>query len=60
MYVLKGLAEGRWHLLVQVLVMPLMFPGAIGNELICTCLFDVVVEPGQVEFVHAETDEVQK
>ena len=60
MHVLKGLAQGRRHLLVEVLVMPFMFPGTIGNELICTCLFDVVIEPGQVEFIHAKADEVQK
>ena len=37
-----------------------MLPGPISNKLICTCLLDVIVEPWQVELVHAKADEVQE
>ena len=43
MDVLERLAERSWHLLVEVLVMSLMLPGAIRDELISACLLDVVV-----------------
>ena len=60
MHVLERLAERSWHLLIQVLVMALVLPNAVRDELIRACLLDVVIEPGQIEFVHAEAYQVQK
>ena len=37
-----------------------MLPDAVRDELIRARLFDVVVEPRQVELVHAEANQVQK
>ena len=56
MYILERLAQRSRHLLVQVLMVPLVFTSPIGNELVRTCLLDVIIEPWQVELVHAEAN----
>ena len=33
---------------------------SIFDELVCTCLIDVVLEPRKIEFVYAEADEVEE
>ena len=60
MHILERLTQRSGHLLVQVLMMPLVLSRPISNELICACLLDVIVEPGQIELVHAEAYEVQE
>ena len=60
MNVLEGLAERRRHLLVQVLVVALVLAQSIGDELIRARLFDVVVEPRQIEFIHAEANKIKE
>ena len=60
MHVFECLAEWRWHLLIQVLVVSLVLPNAIRYELIRAGLLNVIIEPRQVEFVHAEADQVQE
>ena len=60
MDVFQGLAERCWHLLVQVLVMTFVLSGTIRDELICACLFDVVIEPWEVKLIHAEAHQVQE
>lgn len=58
--VFEGLAEGARHLLVQVLVVPFVLPDPIRDELVCACLLDIIVQPRQVELIHAEADEVEE
>ena len=60
MHILKGLAQGSRHLLVQVLMMPFMLPHSVSYELFSACLLYVVIEPRQVELIHAEADKVEK
>ena len=59
-HVLERLTQRLRHLLVEVLVMALMLPDAVRDELIRARLLDVVVEPRQVKLVHAEANQVQK
>ena len=59
-HVFESLTKGSRHLLIQVLVMSLVLANSIRNELVCACLLYVVIEPGQVKFIHAEADQVQK
>ena len=59
-YVLEGLTQWSRHLLVQILMMPFAFVHPVLNELLCARLLDVVIEPGEVELVHAEAHEVEK
>ena len=37
-----------------------MLTHAVGNELVCACLLDVVIQPRQVELVHAEAHQIKK
>ena len=60
MDILERLTQRSRHLLVQVLMMPLLLSCPVGNELVRACLFDVIVKPWQIEFIHAEADEVQE
>ena len=60
MDVLERLRKGTWHLLVQVLMVPFMFLDSVLYELVRACLLDVIVEPWQVELIHAETHQVQE
>ena len=60
MYILEGLTKRRWHLLIQILMMPLVLAHSILYKLICASLLDIIVEPRQVELVHAEADKVEK
>ena len=34
------------------------FLHTILDELVSTCLLDIIVEPGQIELIHAEADKV--
>lgn len=52
--------KGAWHLLVQILVVPVFLLETGVNELICRRRVDIVLKPGQVELVHAETEEVEQ
>ena len=60
MHILEGLTKRRWHLLIQILMMPLVLAHSILYELICASLLDIIVEPRQVELVHAEADKVEE
>ena len=60
MYILEGLTKRRWHLLIQILMMPLVLAHSILYKLICASLLDIIVEPRQVELIHAEADEVEE
>ena len=58
--VLEGLTQWSWHLLVKILMMPFAFAHPVLYKLLCARLLDVVIEPGQVKFVHAEAHEVEE
>ena len=60
MYVFEGLTEGRRHLLVQVLMVSLVLSHSVRYKLFGACLLYVVIEPRQVELIHAEADKVEK
>ena len=60
MHILEGLTKRRWHLLIQILMMPLVLAHPILYKLICASLLDIIVEPRQVELVHAEADKVEE
>jgi len=60
MYILEGLTEWPRHLLVEVLVVPLVLTRPIRDELVSARLLNVIIEPGEVELVHAEADEVEE
>ena len=56
MHVFERLTQRLRHLLVEILVVALVLPNAVRDELIRARLLDVVVEPRQVELVHAEAN----
>ena len=60
MHILERLTQRSRHLLVQVLMMPLVLAHSILYKLICASLLDIIVEPRQVELVHAEADKVEE
>jgi len=60
MHIFECLAERPWHLLIQVLVVPLMLLHPTLDKLLRACLLDVVVKPREVELIHTEADEVEK
>ena len=41
-------------------MMPFMLPHSVSYELFCACLLNIVIEPRQVELIHAEADKVEK
>ena len=60
MYIFECLAQRSRHLLVQVLVMSFVLSHSVSYELFSACLLNVIIEPRQVELIHAEADKVEK